>query len=300
MADIMSLMTRGSAEQVAARADKGLKIVQREQWLDQEVVLRMMMAGAWVKDADFEHAVVSYREARDCAIRAEEQKMPGAAQLVMQTWFGEGGAWLAAGEMKEAARAYKAGAEQARCVPDPMFVVEGLRMTGFCLARARQADAAEEHYILAIREAAEIPSAQRATTTLPVVLQDLMRFYDARRVKALEASAQDYETGIADILGKAERQASRFGAYPSASEIARIEATMDQRLEENFIACQKKRERLIAGGDSHFRNVIDAGRELLHSRWNGLPEIKHPLDKTEAEITQLLDADALHQANTTE
>ncbi|WP_277183576.1 hypothetical protein [Caballeronia sp. BR00000012568055] len=300
MADVMALLERGSAQQVAERAKKAMNIVQREQWLDQEAVLHTMMAGAWIKGADFERAISSYRKARECALKAEGNEVPGAAQLVMQTWFGEGGAWLAAGKMKEAARAYRSGAEQARRVPDPMFVVEGLRMTGFCFAHARQPDAAKEHYVLAIREAEQIPAAQRPMTTLPMALQDLMRLLDARRVEALEAAAQAYEVSKAETFGKAEKQHSYLGAFPSASDVARIEETMAQQLEDSFVACHRKRERLIAGADRQFRNAIDAGRALLHVRWSGLPELKHALDKTEAELAQLLDADALNQAEADE
>ncbi|MFC0400796.1 hypothetical protein [Paraburkholderia rhizosphaerae] len=295
MADLMVLLTRGSAHEVQERAGKAMQIARREQWLDQEAVLRLMIAGAQIKDADFDNAVVSYRDARDWAIRAKEKELPGAQNLVVQTWFGEGGACLAAGKMKDAARAYRSGAEQARCVPDPMLVVEGFRMAGFCFANARLPDAAKEHYVLAIRESVSIPVAQRAATTLPIVIQDLLRHYDARRVKELEACAGDYETDTAKILDMADKKALCLGAFPSARQVEAIEVAMDLQLEERYIACHKKRERLIAGGDERFREVVGTARELLHPRWNGLPEIRHPLDKTEAEIARLLENDDLDQ-----
>jgi hypothetical protein len=255
----------------------------------------LMMAGAWVKEAEFGRAIHAYHDARACAWQAGEKGVPGAANLAMQTWFSEGGAWLAAGDLKQAAGAYLGGAKQAQCVPEPMFVVEGFRMAGLCFAHAKQNDAATTHYMLAVDEAASIPPGQRAMTTLPFALQDWMRVVDAKRVQAIEASAQDYEAAVAEIVADAEARSSRLGMLPSARQIEGIESAMERRIDIAFMDCLEKRERLIAQGGESFRDVVHIGRHLLHSQWNGLPEVKHSSGKPEADIAQLLNIEAPSQ-----
>ncbi|AIY42717.1 hypothetical protein LT85_3559 [Collimonas arenae] len=279
LTDVITLVEKGSATQTSARAEKAMQIAQREQWPDQQVVLHMAVAGAFLKEKNFADAIKRYRDARACATQAEQSKHPMGADLIMQTWFGEAGVWLVAKEPERAAQAYRSAAEQAQRVPNPMFEIEGFRMAGYCYAQNGQQQQAREHGALALRAAKVISPAERPLTTMPLVLQGLLRVQDPARTAKLERSAADYQAAVAAAHLQAEQQAAKLGERPQASDLEKIENAMHASFESSFQRQRQEREHLIAGGDEFFRKVVALARELLNPLWNGLPEVKHPLDK---------------------
>jgi tetratricopeptide (TPR) repeat protein len=286
---VMALLERGSAAQVAQRAREVLRITQQQGWLDQQVVIHSMIAGAWLKENAFEKSLTHYRHARHCAETATEQGQETGKPLVMQSRFGEAGVWLKAGRPLDAARTYAQAAQAAAAVPDPFFVIEGYRMAGVCYRKARKRSLAIDHHLLAVEAALPLPAEQRVNTTLPLVLQALMEIHHRRRARALERYAEIYQARIAKITVRAERRAAALKtADPPA--VARIEADMHTRYEKAFARAGKNREYTIAGGDRYFQRLVATGRRLLHPTWNGVPDIRHPLDK---EIGQWSDPPAL-------
>ena len=279
LTDVITLVEKGSAAQTAARAEKAMQIAQREQWPDQQVVLQMAVAGAYLKEKNYADAIKRYRDARECATQAEQRKHPMGADLIMQTWFGEAGAWLVAKEPERAAQAYRSAAEQAQRVPNPMFEIEGFRMAAYCYAQNGQLQPARDHGALALRAAKAVSPAERPLTTMPLALHDLLRVQDPARTAKLERCATDYQTAIAAAHLQAEQQASKLGERPQSSDLEKIENAMHARFESSFQRQRQEREQLIAGGDEYFRKVVALARELLNPLWNGLPEVKHPLDK---------------------
>lgn len=279
LADVMTLLERGTAAQTAKRADKALALAERQQWPDQQVVLHMAVAGGHLKEKQLPEAIARYRSARECATKAEAAQHPAGANLVMQTWFGEAGAWLTAEQPERAAQAYVEGAQAARRVPNAMFVLEGQRMAGFCLASAGKREPAREHYLAAMAEARAMPPSDRPMTTLPLLLQDMLRLQDARRAEKIEQCASEYQAEIAAAHAQAEADSSKLGAVPAPAALEKIESAMFGRFETSFAKVCHERERLIAGGDEFFRKVVAVGRDFLHATWNGLPDVKHPLDK---------------------
>ncbi|MDR2872170.1 MAG: hypothetical protein LBV45_06565, partial [Xanthomonadaceae bacterium] len=103
LADVMTLLERGSAEQVAQRARHALRMTERLGWVDQKVVLHMAIAGAWMKEDQHQKALTSYKQARDCAATAESEGHPAGANMRMQSWFGEAGVWLKSSDPIQAA-----------------------------------------------------------------------------------------------------------------------------------------------------------------------------------------------------
>ncbi|MGB7193531.1 MAG: hypothetical protein WBD81_08740 [Collimonas pratensis] len=279
LTDVITLVEKGSAAQTAARAEKAMQIAQREQWPDQQVVLQMAVAGAYLKEKNYADAIKRYRDARECATQAEQNKHPMGADLIMQTWFGEAGVWLVAKEPERAAQAYRSAAEQAQRVPNPMFEIEGFRMAAYCYAQNGQLQPARDHGALALRAAKAVSPAERPLTTMPLALHDLLRVQDPARTAKLERCATDYQAAIAAAHLQAEQQASKLGERPQSSDLEKIENAMHARFESSFQRQRQEREQLIAGGDEYFRKVVALARELLNPLWNGLPEVKHPLDK---------------------
>lgn len=286
LADVMTLLEKGSAAQTAARADKAMKLVQREQWHDQQVVLHMAVAGAHLKQAEHSEAIHRYRAARECAIAAEAAKHPAGANLIMQTWFGEAGVWLSAHQPVRASEAYTQAAAVARRVPNAMFALEGLRMAGYCLAQDGQVEPARERYLAAVAEARAMPPADRPLTTLALLLQDMLRLQDAPRAERIAQYAPAYQQEVAEALQQAEAQSARLGPRPAPAALEKIEKELLTRYELAFRKLCDQRERLIAGGDVFFRKVVALARDYLHPAWNGVPEVRHPLDKDLPEWSQ--------------
>jgi tetratricopeptide (TPR) repeat protein len=291
LTDVLALVEKGTPAQASARGDKALKIAEREGWHDQQVVVHMAVAGAHLKAQDCPAAIKRYRQARVCAEEAKRQGSPTAlavgGNLVMQTWFGEAGAWFVAKQLRQAAQAYRSGAEEAQRLPNQMFALEGFRMAAYCYARHGDTEDARAHGALAVREGQAMQPAERAPSTLGVALNDLLRLQDPERLAEMENLVSAYQAGIAHAHADAEKKGAALGAAPANADVDLIESQMHTRFEASFQTLREKREQLIARGDDYFLKVVAVGRDLLHAQWAGLPEVKHPLDKEQAMWTAM-------------
>ncbi|MDR1075907.1 MAG: hypothetical protein LBL59_06310 [Xanthomonadaceae bacterium] len=280
LADIMTTLEKGNAAQVAERAGHALRVAEKQAWPDQQVALHMMVAGAYMKERKFAEAIARYRTGHGLAVHAMEQGHPVGSNLVMQACFGEAGAWLAAEQWERAADAYRQASQAAGAVPNAMFVIEGLRMAAFCNHRLRRDDLAREDLLYAVVEGKRMATEDRKTTTFPVALQDLMRLQDPRRTARLEKLAGEYQKRLASAHAGAESKAVKLGSAPERRWLEKIDADLLADCEAAFERLCREREHLIAASDGFFRKVVAVARELLHPQWNGLPEVRHPLDKT--------------------
>lgn len=286
LTDVMSLLDKRSAAQTAHRADRALAIAERQSWPDQQVVLHLAVAGAHLKEKHYGEAVLRYRRARECALVALVQQHPAANDLLMQGWFGEAGALLAAKQPEHAAQAYAEAAQVAASIPNPLFVIEGRRMAGHSLAQAHQREQALQQHLQGVAAAREMAAPDRAMTTFPLLLQNLLQLEDPRRATQLATRADDYQKAVADAHVRAEHRAAKLGDAPARDALDSIDAELLEQCESAFAKLVKEREQLIAGGDVFFRKTVAVGRELLHPGWNGMPDVRHPQDKPTAEWSE--------------
>ncbi len=278
LTDLMLLLERGDAGQVVARAERMQALALRHGWHEQQAVVQMMVAGAWLKQGDSGQAVSAYRQARNAAETARAGSNAAAPELVMQSWFGEAGCWLVARQPEHATQAYLQASASAASVPHPMFALEGQRMAGWCTLQAGQREAARTQLLEAIRIAKPMSPADRRTTTLPQALWDLLQLQDARRCQSLQEVAATYLQASTGLLEKADAQARALGPQPSRRALDVIDGQLDVALEQGFHQAQRERERLIQAGDEFFRKIVAVARDFLDPAWNGLPAIEHPLD----------------------
>ena len=75
---LLALTEKGTADQVKAKAKDALAYVRRQQWLDQEVVVRMLVAGALLKENRHDEAAQVYCGARQVAQRVADRIIPPA------------------------------------------------------------------------------------------------------------------------------------------------------------------------------------------------------------------------------
>jgi tetratricopeptide (TPR) repeat protein len=293
LTDVLVLVEKGTPAQTSARADKALKIAEREAWHDQQVVVHMAVAGAHLKAQDCPAAIKRYRQARVCAEEAKRQGNPVGSTLVMQTWFGEAGAWFVAKQLRQAAQAYRSAAEEAQRVPNQFFSLEGFRMASYCYARHGDTEDARSHGALAVREGQAMKPDERLPSTLGIALNDLLRLQDSERVSDIEKLVSTYQADMARAHADAEKAGAALGPTPKNVDVDRIEAEMHQRFETAFQTLREQREKLIVRGDDYFRKVVAVGRDLLHPEWSGMPEVKHPLDKDQPMWTKMPSSAAL-------
>ncbi len=269
LSDLMLVLERGSAAQLAQRIERPMALAQRHGWSDQQVVLSMMLAGGWLKEKHYPAAISSYRQARDHATQALTGGHPAARDLLMQGWFGEAGTWFAAGQPDRAVQGYLSAAQTAAEIPNPMFVIEAYRMAAFCLAQDGQREAARNYGLEAVRAAKPLRSEDRRSTTLPQTLQDLLVLQDKRRAHRIEQCAATYLQSVSTLHAQAEQQAARLGAQPSSAHLDQIESTPACWTGTRVSSSSPGTRAFDPGGDEFFRKVVAVGREFpaFHLEW---------------------------------
>lgn len=279
MTDAVLLLEHGTA----------LAIARKKGWLEQQVVMHNIVGGGWVKGNAAAKAVEAYRQAQQVAQGIGDP--PLRATLQMQSAFGEGGAWFSAGEYQKAAGAYRLAAGLAQMAGNRMLAIEGMRMAGRCLVLGGEESQAMADYAQAIHAARPLSAEERAQTTLPLALQDLLHIQDDKRAKALEHCAEEYQQRKQQLILRAEGEVAQQGATPQSVLLA--ESRLQQALEQSFQQARNQRELLILESYPGFRQAIAIGRQYLHPHWNGLPEIAHPFDAPTGEWSQMPQSMAL-------
>jgi len=282
-ADMLMLLRRGDAAAVEATAERAARLATRNGWSDQRAVLDVMVGGAWLQARDFARSVARYRQARAAAAEATQAGNPMGPMLLMQGWMAEGGAWAAAGDMKQSAQAFEQAGETARRIPNSLFAVEGRRAAAQAWLGAGERDRAWASALAGVREARAMAEADRPNSTVPQLLQDMLAMQDPRRCERIAQCATAYEREARAALVEADLAGHRLGPHPPPAAIAAIEAQLVQRYELLFQGQLREREQLVQGGEEVFRTVVAMGREWLDPAWSGLPHVKHPLDLSPGE-----------------
>jgi len=277
--DMLTLLEHGDAAAVERKAQGAMQLVVRQGWVEQRAVIDMMVGGAWLKARDFPRSIERYRAARAAAREAEGAGSPVARALVMQTWLAEGGAWVAAGDMAQGARTFEEAAKAAKEVPHPLFAVEGYRSAAQCWNACGEHNQALDTALLGIREARQMSDADRPISTVPLLLDGLLRLHDPKRSRRIADCAAGYDKQLLQAQTDADRAARRLGPYPENRAIQSIEERLVQAYEQAFQALLSAREQLVAGGSQGFQTAVALGRQWFHPAWAGLPDVRHPLDQ---------------------
>ncbi len=260
---LMTLVEKGSINQVRAKASDALAFARRQGWAEQEVVVTMLVAGAMLKEKRFDSAIQEYQNARQSAAQATSSGHPAGQQLVLQTWFGEAGTHLAAGKDAEAAECYDQAARVAQKIPDLILAIEAFRMSLFCHARLKQRDAALERGRLTLALGERLKPEARAMTTLPMAAIDLLRVIEPERVKRMEAIKQRQEEAR---IG-AEQQAAEAEGRHASQLLRTIENQLENETTQAEHAAMQSIESEAGAGDERFRRQFAQAQDLLGEAW---------------------------------
>jgi tetratricopeptide (TPR) repeat protein len=263
MMGVVTLIEKGSADAVTAKAKDAVAFARKQQWLDQEVVLRIMVAGALLKESRHREAVQVYQGARETAEVARAAQHPAGSKLVLQTWFGEAGAHLAANDPREAAACYDSAAELAIDSKDVVLAVEAYRMSGFCLAKACDSEAAVARLHASLDLGWHLKPEARGMTTLPIAAMDLLRVLDAERVVSMQQVRAHLDERVKQAGDTLEERAQE--ASPVDSLV--LEQQHEDQLEQAHVQGDAELAELVAAAPQPFKAAFQRGRELLGEEW---------------------------------
>jgi tetratricopeptide (TPR) repeat protein len=179
-------------------AQRALAIATQHGWSAMQVVVYSALASAYLGAGHADSAVAAYQAARAAALEAGQQGDPSAPTLVVQSWLGEGAAYVSAGRFAEGAPVYEAAAPVAAACGNGLMTLEGWRMAAYCHEQAGDADAAWRCGQQALDAGAALDDATRDVSTLPFAGQGLLRVAQ-RWAYASEADA--VRARLAALLG---------------------------------------------------------------------------------------------------
>jgi hypothetical protein len=264
---LVTLVEKAPAEKVLAKAADATTFAGSHGWADQEVVIGLVSAGALLKERRFGEALKTYADARAAAQQAMAAGHPAGRQLVLQTWFGEAGTCLAAGDPLRAAGAYREAATVAHAVPNLVLAIEALRMEAFCRARGGSRDAAIESGLSALHVGARLKPDARLMTTLPIAAVDLLRVLEPGRVVLMEDVKGRLGLRELEARAAAERRAA---ALEGSADVAPFRSVESQLAEQVHAARQQAKDELqvvAAAGGTRFADAFAHGQELLGPEW---------------------------------
>lgn len=264
---LAALLEKGSADQVKAKALDALAFARARKWSDQEVVLRLMVAGALLKEARCGEAIQVYEAARLAADKTVADGHPAGHKLVLQTWFGQAGAHLSDGDDARAAACYDEATAVAQKDRNPILAIEAQRMAGFCRSRQGDVDAALVCYGRSLAMGAPLRSEVRGMTTLPLAAVDMLRAVDPERAASIEAVKLRLDQRLEQDRRTAGERIGAAGAAISEASAQAIERQLDESLARSRAAAENEIGQVVAQGSDTFAACFANARRLLGSDW---------------------------------
>ncbi|AKJ29570.1 hypothetical protein [Caldimonas brevitalea] len=264
---LFALAEKGTADQVLLKARDALAFAHKQGWADQEVAVRLVTAGAMLKDQRFDAALNHYQHARTSAEAARAAQHPAGGQLVLQTWFGEAAAHLAAGQPEHAAPCYREAAQLAAALPNPPMLIEALRMASFCHARAGEPEDALALGRQALAVGERLKPEARPMTTLPLLGFELLKLVEPERAAEIEAVKHGLDREQAQHYVNTEERAA---ALETAGDPVALKQLERQHAEQEGLLVQQARQRadeVAADGTPAFMALFVQARTLLGADW---------------------------------
>jgi tetratricopeptide (TPR) repeat protein len=264
---LVTLVEKGSLDQVKAKAADAQGFARKEGWFDQEVVIATLVAGALLKAGRFDEAVTTHQEARQAATQAAASGHPAGHQLVLQTWFGEAGAHMAAGRLAEAARCYDKAAGFAQQSPNLILAIEAFRMGAFCHARLGQREEALSRGDSALKTGARLKPTARAMTTLPIAAMDLLGVIEPERAEAIKDVKHGCDARETEIRAVAEARAVEIEKTKDFQTISAVEEGLKTDFQSSEERAGRELQAVVKASGTEFRRTFAETCNLLGQDW---------------------------------
>jgi hypothetical protein len=273
---VVTLTEKGKADQVKAKAADALAFTRQQKWPDQEVAVRVLVAGSLLKESRHAEAIKVYEAARQAADVCVQSQHPAGHKLVLQTWFGQAGAELARGDERAAAASYDEAAVVAQRDNNPILTIEGFRMAGFCLARCGEREAALERGQCAANIAQALPPEGRALTTIGTCLVDMMRVLDAPRVEQLQRAKLHLKQRMEQVRQRTEQRGAELAAQAHPDALSVVDKEQAQQTQQAQAETRDMLQRTLAGASPEFTAWVHQGDALLGADWLLLNDLALP------------------------
>lgn len=261
------LAEKGEADQVLLKARDALAFAQQQGWDDQQVAVRLLAAGGLLKEQRFDEALSHYQHARTAAEATRAAGHPVGGQLVLQTWFGEAAAHLAAGQPQRAVPCYQEAAQLAAALPNAPMLIEALRMGSFCQARSGDTEAALALGRHALTVGERLRPENRPMTTLPWLGFELLRLVEPERTARIEAIKHRLEHEQMQQCAATEQQAVALEASGDAAALKQLERQHIEHTRQLLQQAQQQADGEAAGGGADFLSTFEHARRLLGPDW---------------------------------
>jgi len=264
---VVTLLEKGTADQVRARVVDALTFAEKQGWHDQQVALKVMMAGAFVKEARYPEALQTYERARQDAERTLHAGHPAAQKLILQTWFGQAGVHLVAGQLPEAAHCYDQAAAVALADNNAILGIEAWRMSAQVLAQAGDPVASAERTTNALNLAARLQPEARSMTTVGVTITAQLALLDPERLAAMRRVKNTLADDLEAVRQQSEEQAGQLTAAHAADALEQVEAQRSTGADAAAVRAAATLQTLVADADPVFQEWAGHGNTLLGAAW---------------------------------
>jgi tetratricopeptide (TPR) repeat protein len=283
---LVTLVEKGSADQVKAKAVDAIAFARKQKWDDQEVAVSMLVAGAMLKENRFKESIEMYQHARKSSLQAVAAGHPIGQQLALQTWFGEAGVHLAAGDVPKAIKSYDQAADLAQKIPNLLLAVEALRMSAFCHARTQHNALAIERGHDALKVGERLKPEARNMTTLPLVAIETLRAIEPQRVEAMEKIKHQLDKNIEGLDQAVESKAVELEMSSESKKFRNIETVLARETLRAEKDAARELDAVAANGSSSFSETFAYARKLLGSAWPLSTSIALPTAPKADELTE--------------
>jgi hypothetical protein len=288
---LFNLVDKGTPEQVKLKAADAIEYARQNELPDQEVVVRLMSAGAMLKAKNLDESVTHYRHARLCAEKLIETDHPAARDLVLQGWFGEASAHFAADNLPETIRCYQEAESVAASIPKPILWIESLRMGAFCHRLNNDDEGAMQCCERALKVGEQMQPEARIVTTLPLVGMELLRILDHSRTRKMERIKTQLDTDLTRYYDEMEQTAIRLETDPDGQNgLKALESQLQKQSEAREQTADKKIIKLTRAGNHLYIKAFEHLRSLLWETWpldlpDSEPEEKDSEEPLQAGVT---------------
>lgn len=264
---IATLLEKGSVEQIRPRVVEALAFARQQGWPDQQVALKLMMAGAFVKEARYPEAVQTYERARQDAEQDLAPDHPVARKLVLQTWFGQAGVHLAANQLPEAAHGYDQAAAVAVADNNALLGIEAWRMSAQTHAGIGDASASAERARNALQLAARLPAESRHMTTIGSTIAAQLARLDPERFAHMRAAKNALAEELEAIRRASGELAGQLVAAGAPDALEQVEARRTSAAEQAALKAAGALRSATAEASPEFQDWLGYGDRLLGSAW---------------------------------
>lgn len=267
LAGLMALAERGSFDEVMLKAADALEFVRKHQWTEQEFVVRMLVAGALLRENRLVEAINHYQHARKTAKKAGDAGSKAGQELEIQALMGEAAAHLAGQDLLGAAECYDDAAQTAESIPNLILGIESYRMGCFSRHRLNESENALQRGRNALLLGGRLDPAVRGLTTLPLAGIDVLRVIDSSRIDRMQSIKFERDTAIGKARQECERQVLALGQTPTPDAFRQLEAALSCSSQDADAKALNAFRLCVARASPEFKDLMNCLDELLGQGW---------------------------------